>query len=126
MEVACRDRVTDEGPVSARDYRNFNPCDRTDSQGVAEGPFKALVTGHRRQETEVNIWRAAREQDRKGIVVPRIAIENQGTHASSSAVEQRSPRNYRTLDGFRMVAAGMDRFELHRRSCMTKQSAHTR
>ena len=84
VDVGCDDQLADERPVGAlRDGHVVAACQRQHAARVLGGAGQRLVAGDRRQRDEVDGRAGERQQDRDGVVVPRVAVEDDARHAYS-------------------------------------------
>ena len=77
MNIRGRFQLPDQGPVAAgRDGDIPDARDSRDSSGVEAGLVEGLVPGHGRDCEQLDLRVAVGEQDRHGVVVTGVAIQD--------------------------------------------------
>ena len=77
VNVGSRFQLPDQGPVAAgRDRDVPDAGDRTDAAGVEAGLVEGLVPRHGRDCHELDLRVAVSEQDRHGVIVAGVAIQD--------------------------------------------------
>src|SRR5437763_7790480 len=99
VNMGGRFQLPDQGPVAAGcDGDVPDASDSRDSAGVEAGLVEGLIPGHGRDCEQLDLRVAVGEQDRHGVVVTGVAIENDlSGHCYGSENDRSRPRRRRSF-----------------------------
>ena len=80
--IGCDDELADEGSVRAGGDWNIRPArELEDAECVRRRLVERLVSGHRGHAEDVELRAAEREEERKRVVLARVAVDEDRDHA---------------------------------------------